>query len=228
MNAVRLRFGRLFGSLFEGERLSRVICVAVVVAVHILLLCFLVFDIEIVEIAADPPVAVMKLADIEEYTPPPPPPVITRPQPSTVETVAEDIIEVEELEPPVEMNEPVEVSDNTVTGSGRAGTEPDYLPQHRISIQPEFNRAELQRRTVYPPIAQRSGIEGSVVLELFIDREGYVRNIIVLRETPEGRGFAEAAIKSFQGMRATRPAQANGVNVGVRYRWPVRFSLRQS
>jgi protein TonB len=64
-----------------------------------------------------------------------------------------------------------------------------------------------------------------VILELFIDNQGVVRNIVVLRETPEGRGFAEAAVRAFQGMRAV-PAQANGENVAVRYRWPVRFSLK--
>jgi outer membrane biosynthesis protein TonB len=65
-----------------------------------------------------------------------------------------------------------------------------------------------------------------VILELFIDREGLIRNIVVLKETPEGRGFAEAALKAFRGMKATRPAQANGEDVAVRYRWPFRFILR--
>jgi protein TonB len=207
---------------FNGEHLSRVICIAVVAALHILLLCFLVFDIDVTQIIPDPPVAVMKLTDIQEYTPPPPP-TVARPVQNTAETVAEEIVEVEELEPSAEESAPAGTGHNTGSNTG-----PDYLPQHQISVLPEFDRRELQRRTVYPPIARRSEIEGSVVLELFIDREGYVRNIAVLRETPEGRGFAEAAVKAFQGMKATRPAQANGEDVAVRYRWPVRFTLRQS
>jgi protein TonB len=192
----------------------------VIAAIHILLLCFLVFDIDVTQIIPDPPVAVMKLTDIQEYTPPPP--TVAPPIQNTAETIAEEIVEVDEPYPSVEVSVPVAA----VETSTEPTAEPDYLPQHQISVLPEFDRRELQRRTVYPPIAQRSEIEGSVVLELFIDREGYVRNIAVLKETPEGRGFAEAAIKAFQGMKATRPAQANGEDVAVRYRWPVRFTLR--
>jgi hypothetical protein len=47
----------------------------------------------------------------------------------------------------------------------------------------------------------------------------------VLKEDPPGRGFAEAAVRAFQGLRCT-PAQANGGNVSVRYRYPVSFKLR--
>ncbi|MDR0638700.1 MAG: energy transducer TonB [Spirochaetaceae bacterium] len=208
----------------NGERLSRVISVAVVAAVHVLLLFFLIFDIDVTKIIPDPPVAVMKLTDIQEYTPPPPlPPTVTRPVQNTVETIAEEIIGVEELEPTVAVSVSVETGNNT---GNTANTELGYLPQHQVSTLPVFDQREVQNRSVYPPIAQRSEIEGNVILELFVDREGYVRNITVLKETPEGRGFAEAAIKAFQGMKATRPAQANGENVGIRYRRPVRFTLR--
>jgi protein TonB len=64
-----------------------------------------------------------------------------------------------------------------------------------------------------------------VYLELFVDRHGQVRRITVLRETPENRGFAEAAVKAFEGIQGT-PAQANGAAVAVRYRYPVRFAIR--
>jgi protein TonB len=207
---------------FNGEHLARVISVAVIATIHILLLCFLVFDIELVRVPPDPPVTVMKLVDIEEYTPPPPPPLtVAQPIQNTAETVAEEIIEVEEPVPSAEVSAPVESAEtSTETVAG-----PDYLPPHKISVPPEFDRRELHRRTVYPPIAQRSGIEGTVYLDLFIDREGYVRNVVVLKETPEGRGFADAAIKAFQDFRAS-PAQANGKDVAVRYRWLFRFTLQ--
>jgi protein TonB len=210
---------------FKSENLPRFISFAAAALAHILLLLFLIFDIEITQIIPDPPVTVMKLADIQEYAPPPPPPpVATATTPSTVETIAEEIIEVEELEPEVAVGAAsTAASTGPAWGTGTVG--PNYLPQSRISVPPQFDTRELQNRTIYPPIAQRSGIEGGVVLELFIDNEGVVRNIAVLRETPEGRGFAEAAVRAFQGMRAT-PAQANGQDVAVRYRWPVRFTLK--
>jgi protein TonB len=217
MSAIRLPFNR--------ENLSRVISFAVVALLHILLLYFLIFDIEVAQIIPDPPVTVIKLTDIQEYAPPPPPPPsVAQPVLNTVETVTEEVIEVEELDPQVEVSAPLMTGDSTASGTGY-NSGPDYLPQNRVSVFPEFDRVELHNRTVYPPIARRSGIEGTVFLELFIDREGVIRNIVVLKETPEGRGFAEAALKAFQGMRAV-PAQANGENVAVRFRYPVRFTLR--
>jgi protein TonB len=208
----------------KSESLPRVIAFTVAALAHILLLLFLIFDIDVAQIIPDPPVTVMKLADIQEYAPPPPPPppVVPAAAPSTVEAIAEEMIEVDELEPEAAVTVAAAPAES-IRGSGNTG--PDYLPQSRISVPPRFDTRELQNRTIYPPIARRSGIEGSVVLELFIDKEGVVRNIAVLRETPEGRGFAEAAVKAFQGLRAI-PAQANGEDVGVRYRWPVRFTLK--
>jgi protein TonB len=209
----------------NDENLPRVICFAAVAVLHVFLLSFLIFKIDAPQVAPDPPATVMKLADIREYTPPPPPPVeLPLVRTTTAETIAEEVIEVEELEEVVEVEQPVAVSEQTVVTRGNTG--PDYLPQNAVSVLPQFDRQELQNRTVYPPSARRSNIEGSVILELFIDRGGYVRNIVVLKETPEGRGFAEAAVKAFQGFRAIRPAQANGEDVAVRFRYPVRFTLR--
>jgi protein TonB len=212
---------RTFRLPFQSESLPRAVSFAVAALVHILLLLFLIFDTETAPIAPEPPATVMKLTDIQEYAPPPPPPSVPLPTASsTAETIAEEVIEVDELEPEMTV---AAAPQTTAQSTGTIG--PDYLPQSKISVPPQFDTRELQNRTIYPPIARRSGIEGSVILELFIDNHGVVRNIVVLRETPDGRGFAEAAIRAFQGMRAV-PAQANGEDVAVRYRWPVRFSLK--
>jgi protein TonB len=101
----------------------------------------------------------------------------------------------------------------------------EYLPMSRISVLPVLPEDQIRRATVYPPIALRSGIEGMVFLELFVDRQGEIRQISILRESPEGRGFGEAAVKAFTGIRGI-PAQSNGENVAVRYRYPVRFTIR--
>jgi protein TonB len=96
---------------------------------------------------------------------------------------------------------------------------------HLVSHLPRFSEEELKRRVVYPPIAQRSEIEGTVYLEVFVDREGFVRSVTILKEDPSGRGFGEAAQKAFIGLKGS-PALANGEEVAVRYRYPVRFTLR--
>jgi protein TonB len=95
----------------------------------------------------------------------------------------------------------------------------------RVSRAPKFSEKEILSALEYPPLARRSGIEGRVILELFINQAGEIQRIDLLRETPPGRGFGEAAKKAFQGLRCT-PAEANGVPVAVRYRYPVRFTIR--
>jgi protein TonB len=102
----------------------------------------------------------------------------------------------------------------------------DYLPQSRISRLPVFSDDELRNAVIYPEQARRRGIEGEVTLELFIDRQGLVRQVTILREEPQGRGFGEAAVKAFQGRSCREPARGAGGNpINVRYRYPVRFKL---
>jgi protein TonB len=190
----------------------------------------------VIQVAAAPPkeleetAMVMKLTDLAEEEPPPPAPYVPPPPPeyeytepasNTVEAVAETMIETDE-EP-----EQIVVSGIIAPSGAREGGfgDGEYLPMHRISVAPVFSEKEIKDRLIYPPIALRAKIEGMVYLELFVDRRGEVRQVMVLRETPENRGFAEAAVKAFDGIRCI-PAQVNGAAVGVRYRYPVRFVIR--
>ena len=97
-----------------------------------------------------------------------------------------------------------------------------YLPQHKISAVPVIPQNQILSRIVYPPMALKQGIEAVVYLELFIDSSGVVKKIKVLKDP--GHGFAEAAVKAIEGIKCI-PATANGKNVAVRYRYPVRFTL---
>ncbi|MDR2659810.1 MAG: energy transducer TonB [Spirochaetaceae bacterium] len=212
------------------DKLRRGGIFAFVAALHIFLLFFIVFTIEVTAGPVETFSAVMKLADIEEEPPPPPPePEPPRPLPAPVkmtapveqkiiETAAETIIEVDET--------PVEIA--VIVPSAAPApiryTE-EYLPQNKVSVLPRLNEKDILSRLIYPPIALRSGLEGVVYLELYIDREGQVRRIVILKENPPGRGFGEAAIKAFEGLRG-KPAQANGEAVAVRYRYPVRFQIK--
>ncbi|MDR2109673.1 MAG: TonB family protein [Spirochaetaceae bacterium] len=170
----------------------------------------------------EPVLPVMKLTGIREEPPPPPPekpPEPAKPpepRQSAPESAAETMIETEDAPPPVTADPAP-----PAPGSG----EEEYFPMHRVSTAPVFSEEEITRAVIYPVIARRSVLDGMVYLELFIDKEGWVRNIKILKEEPEGKGFGEAAVRAFSGLRAV-PARANGVPVGVRYRYPVRFRIR--
>ena len=203
---------------FQYSRV-RAISFAVVALLHILVLLLVAFDVEINFTLPEPVTGVMRLVDVEERIPDPPPPPPEIPHTNTRESIAETMIEVEEV--PEEIYEPVESVPVPVV-------EPEvieYVSQARITVLPVFPEDELRRNTIYPPIAQRSNIEGTAYLDLFIDRFGVVRDVRILREDPPNRGFGEAAANAFRGIKV-KPAEADGVAVAVRYRYNFIFTLR--
>jgi protein TonB len=187
---------------------------------HGVLLFFVVFTVKEAPENEEPVANVMKLVDVREETPPPPPPPPPREEPpeilqNTAEAVAETMVETEE------------VPEQTIVETAPVYREEtiEYLPMNRISVLPVFPEDQIRRNTVYPPIALRSGIEGVVYLELFIDREGTIRQINILRENPTGRGFGEAAVNAFKGV-GCKPAESNGQPVAVRFRYSIKFTIR--
>jgi protein TonB len=211
---------------------TRILLFIIVAALHGFLIFFLVFRLDAAQPVTQENAQMMKLADIEEFeepppVPPPPPPPSPQIVPdNAVESIAENMIETEE-EPDQTVLAP-----GTLTGPPGppvqfSGGE-DYLPMHKISVPPKLlNERDIAAtlRSLYPPIALRSGIEGRVILELFVNMNGEVKRIEILQETPKDRGFAEAAMKVFRDAKCS-PAQANGEPVSVRWRYPVSFRIR--
>ena len=185
---------------------DRAISISTAILIHVLLLFFVVFTIKTAVNYTEERSPVMKIADIREELPPPQ--TITS---ASTEIVAEVMFE----------------SDDAVTGDrySGAGDAINFLPAHLVSHMPVFSEEEIKRKTIYPPIAQRSGIEGTVYLDIFVDREGTVLSVTILKEDPPDRGFGEAAQKAFLGLKGS-PAMANGQEVAVHYRYPVRFTLK--
>lgn len=146
---------------------------------------------------------VFKLVDIQEVLPPPLPAektvVKVAAQPKAAEKIIETKEEVQEEKPEIE-----------------------YLPQHKISSVPIIPSREVLSRIVYPPMALKQGIEAVVYLELYIDSSGLIKKIKVLKDP--GHGFAQAAVSALQGLSCI-PANANGKNCAVKYRYPVKFTL---
>jgi len=185
-------------------------------ALHLVVLFFFVIDNERLRQDEIENARVMKLTDMAEFIPPPPPPPPeSDPDIPQVEEIAEIIIESDI--PPVQ----------TVVAAGtlRVQIEDDYLPMHLLSTSPQFDERAITSALVFPPIALRSGIEGRVILELFVDRTGTVQRITILREEPEDRGFGEAAARAFTGRKGI-PATSNGEPVSARFRYPVVFRIK--
>jgi protein TonB len=191
-----------------NEKLLRLIIFIITAALHLVVIFFLVFDTGSIMQEASENAKIMKLTDFAELPPPPDPEI---PQ---VEEIAEIMVETDI--PPVQ----------TVVAAGTLNASfENYLQMHQVSTRPIFDEEAFTSALVYPPIALRSGIEGRVFLELFVDRTGTVQRVTILREEPEGRGFGEAAVRAFAGRKGT-PAYANGEAVSCRYRYPVVFRIK--
>ncbi len=75
----------------------------------------------------------------------------------------------------------------------------------------------------YPEAARRARIQGPVILELIIDKQGNVRSVKVLRGLP--LGCTEAAVEAVKKWKF-KPATMNGRPVEVIYNLTVMFTLQ--
>jgi len=82
-----------------------------------------------------------------------------------------------------------------------------------------------QMLPIYPALAQRSGIEGYVWIKAFIDREGSVLEVFVMKSSPSDIGFEVAALDAAR-QSVWKPAISNGLPVGVWITYKVEFELR--
>jgi protein TonB len=204
---------------------GRLIAFILAVILHAALLLFAVVGIKTTIEDRETRADIMRLADIRERPEPPapaPPSAERPPLPvSAADTAAVTVIDSDvDARPPAP-------GETAVTGGTAPAETVEFLPMHLVSERPRFSEAELKRRTVYPPIAQRAGVEGTVYLEIFVDSAGAVQAVTILKEDPPDRGFGEAAARAFRGLTG-EPARANGVPVACRYRYPVRFELTRN
>ncbi|MFQ6677758.1 MAG: energy transducer TonB [Fidelibacterota bacterium] len=79
-------------------------------------------------------------------------------------------------------------------------------------------------RPKYPEIAQEAGIEGTVIVQVFVDKKGRVKETSILKGIPN-TGLDEAAIEAIRRTRF-RPAKQRERAVGVWISIPVNFRLK--
>ena len=76
----------------------------------------------------------------------------------------------------------------------------------------------------YPEIAQEAGIEGTVVVQVFVDERGRVKETVILKGIPN-TGLDEAATQAIRLVRF-KPAKQRERAVGVWISIPVNFRLK--
>ena len=187
---------------------------AMLLSVILLILTFLVYprylglieleDIELQEIIIE------NIPQTQQIEKPPPPARPSVPVESEDEDIADDLtIEETDLDSFEAWDAPPPPPDGP-----RVKFIPyDDPPQPLSSIRP-----------VYPEIAQEAGIEGTVVVQVFVDLKGRVQDTLVLKGIPN-TGLDEAAVAAIKKTRF-RPARQRERAVGVWISIPVNFRLK--
>jgi TonB family protein len=110
---------------------------------------------------------------------------------------------------------------NTLMGvpENRVNENVEFAPLYSVTRMPSFR---VQVKPEYPVEARRLGIEGVVVLEVAISREGKVLEAKIIEDP--GFGLGEAARTAIM-QSEFEPALQDSTPVAVRVRIPVRFRL---
>ncbi|MDD4050528.1 MAG: TonB family protein [candidate division Zixibacteria bacterium] len=79
----------------------------------------------------------------------------------------------------------------------------------------------------YPRLAGAKGIESSVILQVFVDKHGFVRRANAVKCTHPGYGFEEAAIAAAYGSKWKSAMDNNGNPIGVWVAYKIEFALKK-
>ncbi|EGQ9276120.1 energy transducer TonB [Vibrio vulnificus] len=124
---------------------------------------------------------------------------------------------------PVEQPEPAEHK----TPKGADNDQPASSASQGVSTQPTLiEKPSFMEKPVqpkYPRVAQKRGIEGTALFELWIDEQGKLTQLLLITSSG-AKMLDDAARKAIQQWKFT-PHTENGQKMPSRVRVPVRFSL---
>lgn len=99
---------------------------------------------------------------------------------------------------------------------------PSY-PEFNPNVEmPSFDRDELARNTIYPERAEKEGLEGTVVVSIFVDKDGEINEARVIKS--DNSVFNQAAVDAVR-KTTFAPAKQNGIPISVRMTVKVGFAL---
>ncbi len=163
----------------------------------------------------------------QETPPPPPPPAV---QEVEVLNVVEDDVEVEEIEINTEDDKDVEVVIAPPVEAPVEEEEEDVVFQV-VETMPEFPGGPqalfkyLADNVKYPVIAQENGIQGRVICQFVVNKDGSIVEVVAVRSSGEP-SLDKEAIRVINSMPKWKPGKQRGKPVRVKYTVPVNFRLQ--
>ena len=99
----------------------------------------------------------------------------------------------------------------------------DYLAFAQKMPEPANGMAEIYKNITYPRVAQKAGVQGKVFVLCFIDEEGNVNDVKVIRGI--GAGCDEAAVEAIKNVKFN-PGENEGKPVKVKLSLAIIFKLQ--
>jgi protein TonB len=132
-------------------------------------------------------------------------------------------VDFTEFEEDVEIIQQVGVGDENIE---------DDQPFVKVEQMPSFMGGDLmtfrnwvQSKVRYPQIAQENDIEGRVLLQFVIERDGSLTNIVVL-QTPDS-SLSDEAIRVLKTSPKWTPGKQRNQSVRVKYTLPIDFRIQK-
>jgi protein TonB len=163
----------------------------------------------------------------QETPPPPPPPAV---QEVEVLNVVEDNVETESIEVNTEDDKETEV---VIAAPVEAPVEEEEEEVVFVVVEtmPEFPGGQqalfkyLSENVKYPVIAQENGIQGRVICQFVVNRDGSIVDVEVVRSGGDP-SLDKEAIRVIKSMPKWKPGKQRGKAVRVKYTVPVNFKLQ--
>lgn len=163
----------------------------------------------------------------QETTPPPPPPPV---QEVEVLNVVEDDVETESIEINTEDDKDVEV---VIAPPVEAPVEEEEEEVVFVVVEtmPEFPGGQqalfkyLSENVKYPVIAQENGIQGRVICQFVVNKDGSIVEVEVVRSGGDA-SLDKEAVRVIKSMPKWKPGKQRGKAVRVKYTVPVNFRLQ--
>ena len=162
----------------------------------------------------------------QETPPPPPPPAV---QEVEVLNVVEDNVETETIEVTTEENEQEVVIAAPVEAPQE--DEEEEVVFVIVESMPEFPGGQqalfkyLSENVKYPVIAQENGIQGRVICQFVVNKDGSIVDVEVVRSGGDP-SLDKEAVRVIKSMPKWKPGKQRGKPVRVKYTVPVNFKLQ--
>ena len=163
----------------------------------------------------------------QEAPPPPPPPAV---QEVEVLNVVEDNVETESIDINTEDDKETEV---VIAAPVEAPVEEEEEEVVFVVVEsmPEFPGGQqalfkyLSENVKYPVIAQENGIQGRVICQFVVNKDGSIVDVEVVRSGGDP-SLDKEAIRVIKSMPKWKPGKQRGKAVRVKYTVPVNFKLQ--